>query len=137
MVSPQASARRIEVNVTHDGDQPTVRVDPELFVQVLVNLMLNAIDALPAGGAITVRREYHDPELWIAVQDNGPCIPPEIRADIFRPFFSTKNQGTGLGLSISKQLIERHDGSLRYEETPGGGATFVVALPCSMKEPGS
>ncbi len=137
LVSPQATAGGIEVKVAPDVDLPPVRVDPELFVQVLVNLMLNGIDAQPDGGAITVRIEYRDPELWIAIQDNGTGIPPAARADIFRPFFSTKSHGTGLGLSISKQVIKRHNGSLRYEETPGGGATFVVALPSSSTEPRS
>ena len=137
VVSPQATASGITIDVTATSGVPDVHVDPELLVQVLVNLMLNAIDELAAEGAITVRTEFRSPELWIAIQDNGPGIPPEDRAEIFRPFYTTKSHGTGLGLSISSQLAERHGGSLRYEETPGGGATFVVALPCTSKEPGS
>ena len=134
VVSPQATASGVKIDVPPSSGVPNVQVDPELLVQVLVNLMLNSIDELAAGGTITVRTEYRDPELWIAVQDNGPGIPPEGRADIFRPFYTTKSHGTGLGLSISSQLAERHGGSLRYEETPGGGATFVLALPCVNKE---
>ncbi|MFC1639950.1 sensor histidine kinase [Gemmatimonadota bacterium] len=137
VVSPQAAAGGITIDVTPASGVPDVRVDPELLVQVLVNLMLNAIDELASGGTITVRTEFRSPELWIAVQDNGNGIPPEDRAEVFRPFYTTKSHGTGLGLSISSQLAERHGGSLRYEETPGGGATFVLALPCTSKESGS
>jgi len=134
VVSPQAAAGGIDINVSPASGVPGVRVDPELLVQVLVNLMLNAIDEMASGGTITVRTDLHTPELWIAVQDNGPGIPPEARADIFRPFYTTKSHGTGLGLSISSQLVERHGGSMRLEETPGGGATFIVSLPCPGEE---
>ena len=134
VVSPQAAAGGIDINVSPASGVPNVRVDPELLVQVLVNLMLNAIDEMASGGTITVRTDLHTPELWIAVQDNGPGIPPEARADIFRPFYTTKSHGTGLGLSISSQLVERHGGSMRLEETPGGGATFIVSLPCPGEE---
>jgi signal transduction histidine kinase len=134
IVSPQATAGGINVEVSPSPGVPKVRVDPELLVQVLVNLMLNSIDEVASGGTVTVRTELHSPELRIAVQDNGPGIPPEVRADIFRPFYTTKSHGTGLGLSISSQLVERHGGSMRLEETPGGGATFVVTLPCPGEE---
>ena len=73
--------------------------------------------------------ESHGPELWMRIRDTGPGIPTASRVDVFRPFYTTKNKGTGLGLSISKQIVERHGGSLHLEETPGGGATFVIALP--------
>jgi signal transduction histidine kinase len=135
VVAPQAAAGGIDIDVSSASGVPNVRVDPELVVQVLVNLMLNAVDEMSAGGTVLVRIEFHSPELWIRVQDNGPGIPPEIRSEIFRPFYTTKSHGTGLGLSISSQLVERHGGSLRYEETPGGGATFVVALPNTSEEP--
>jgi len=133
-VSPQATAGRIEVCLKPVPDMPSVRVDPELVVQVLVNLMLNAIDAMLEGGTLTVSIEFRPPELWIGVQDNGPGIPPQARNEIFRPFYTTKNRGTGLGLSISNQFVEQHGGSLRFEETPGGGATFIVVLPCPTEE---
>lgn len=136
VVSPQAAAGGIDIEMSPAPGTPNVRGDPGLLVQVLVNLMLNGIAEVPSGGTVRVWIEHRPPEMWIGVQDNGPGIPPEARIDIFRPFYSTKNHGTGLGLSISKQLVERHGGSLRYEETPGGGATFVVALPCTNKEPG-
>ncbi len=91
--------------------------------------MLNGIQAMAGQGQLTVWITRHAPELWIGVRDTGPGIPPEHRVAVFRPFYTTKNQGTGLGLSISRQIVERHGGSIHVEETPGGGATFIVALP--------
>ena len=83
---------------------------------------------------MTVWVTRHAPEVWIGVRDTGPGVPMEQRAEIFRPFYTTKHQGTGLGLSISQQIVTRHRGTLRLEDTPGGGATFVVALPLAGDE---
>jgi signal transduction histidine kinase len=102
------------------------------MVQVLVNLMLNGIQAMQPGGQLTVWVSRHAPEVWIGVRDTGHGIPLDKRSKIFRPFFTTKHQGTGLGLSISHQIVSRHDGSIRAEDTPGGGATFVIALPLAQ-----
>jgi signal transduction histidine kinase len=111
-----------------------VRVDPELMVQVLVNLMLNGIEAMTDGGTLTVSLARRSPDVWISVGDTGPGVPLEARADIFRPFFTTKHQGTGLGLSISQQIVARHHGALRVEDAPGGGAIFIVVLPLADTE---
>ncbi len=129
VVGPRAGAAGITLHTDVAEDSVVVRVDPELLVQVLVNLMLNAIDAMARGGRLTVWVARHAPEVWIGVRDNGPGISPELRGEIFRPFFTTKHHGSGLGLSISQQIVARHGGTLSLEDTPGGGATFVVALP--------
>jgi signal transduction histidine kinase len=132
------AARLVEAQVSNAGivlrteQAPAavpVRVDPELIVQVLVNLILNGVEAMRAGGELTVWVGRHAPEVWIGVRDMGPGVPHDKRTEIFRPFFTTKHQGTGLGLSISQQIVSRHGGTLRVEDTPGGGATFVIALP--------
>jgi hypothetical protein len=111
-----------------------VRVDPELMVQVLVNLMLNGVEAMADGGTLTVSLARRFPDVWIGVRDTGPGVPQDARGDIFRPFFTTKHQGTGLGLSISQQIVTRHHGALRVEDAPSGGATFVVLLPLADTE---
>jgi len=128
VVEPQANSRRVQLRVEPAQPIP-VNADPELMVQVLVNLLLNGIDASADGGTVTIWTSRHAPEAWIGVRDAGPGIPPQLRGDVFRPFFTTKHQGTGLGLPISAQIVRRHGGSVRLEETPGGGATFVVTLP--------
>lgn len=129
LVGPQASRQRVRLRAEPAPAPVRVHVDSELIVQVLVNLILNAIDAVSADQEVTVWVARHSPEVWLGVRDTGPGIPPAMRHTIFRPFFTTKHQGTGLGLSISQQIVSRHGGTLRLEETPGGGATFVVALP--------
>ena len=129
VVAPRAGAASVALRTEAPPSPLSVRVDPELMVQVLVNLMLNGIDATGHGGQVTVWAARHAPETWIGVRDTGPGVPRELRADIFRPFYTTKHMGTGLGLSISRQIVARHGGSLRVEDTPGGGATFIVALP--------
>jgi hypothetical protein len=129
LVEPQAKARGVQVGGEPAERPVPVNVDPELMVQVLVNLVLNAIDASPDGGALAVRVSRHQSEVLIGVEDQGPGVPPELRASIFRPFFTTKHMGTGLGLPISLQIVRRHGGSLRVEDRPAGGAAFVVTLP--------
>ncbi|GIW53592.1 MAG: hypothetical protein KatS3mg081_2947 [Gemmatimonadales bacterium] len=129
LVAPQARAAQVRLRTEPCPAAVPVRADPELMVQVLVNLMLNGIEAMPDGGELTVWVARRAPEVWIGVRDTGPGIPPERRAEVFRPFFTTKHTGTGLGLPISQQIVVRHRGSLRIEDAPGGGATFIVALP--------
>jgi signal transduction histidine kinase len=129
VVQAPASQAGVHIEVLPSDESCTTRADPELMIQVLVNLMLNGIQAMGTNGKLTIWVECHGPELWIGVRDAGPGIPPSVRGEVFRPFYTTKHQGTGLGLSISKQIVERHDGSLRIEETPGGGTTVVIALP--------
>lgn len=129
IMAPQAAAAGMTLQVESSAMATPVRVDPELIVQVLVNLMLNAIEATTPPGTLTIWTARHAPEVWIGIRDSGPGVPDEIRQDIFRPFYTTKPRGTGLGLSISHQIVDRHGGTLRLEDTPGGGTTFIVALP--------
>jgi signal transduction histidine kinase len=134
VVDAQARNAGIQLGTEPSRTAVPVRVDPEQIVQVLVNLMLNGIEAMQAGGRLTVWVNRHSPEVWIGVRDTGSGIPSDMRHEIFRPFFTTKHQGTGLGLSISQQIVVRHGGSIRVEDTPGGGVTFVVALPLAEEE---
>jgi signal transduction histidine kinase len=100
--------------------------------QVMLNLLNNAMQAMPAGGGrIRVSTELTGESILIRVEDSGCGIPPEHLERIFEPFFTTKppSKGTGLGLSISRAIVERHGGTLRVESTPGRGTTFTVALP--------
>ena len=130
----QAKSAGIDLEIEQAAGPVPVSVDPELIVQVLVNLLLNGVDAVRGGGRLSVWVARHAPEVWIGVRDTGPGVPFEKRAEIFRPFYTTKHQGTGLGLSISQQIVLRHRGTLRVEDTPGGGATFVVALPLAEEK---
>ena len=113
------------------GRIPLARVDPMQLQQVLLNLLLNAVDAMPDGGAVEVRTGFDQRanEVHIDIADGGRGISPAHAHQIFRPFFTTKPGGTGLGLAVSKRLVEQHGGSLSFTPNPGGGTVFRVQLP--------
>jgi signal transduction histidine kinase len=102
---------------------------PADILSALVNLIVNAIDALIKGGTITLRTGSCDGESWVEVADNGPGMPPEVERRVFEPFFSTKgDQGTGLGLAMVYACMQRHGGSVRLKTKPGEGTSFTLAF---------
>ncbi len=104
-------------------------VDADMIQQVLLNLLLNALDATPTEGEIVVTVQRTDDHLKVLVQDNGCGIQPADQDRIFDPFFTTKSHGTGLGLANAYKILESHDGTLTVQSTPGEGSTFTVSLP--------
>jgi signal transduction histidine kinase len=133
LLAPQPRFREIQVDCRYLEPLPLVLGDEARLLQVMLNLLLNAADAMEGRGRIEVRvgRLDADPErVEIAVSDRGPGIPPEEQARIFEPFFTTKGpgQGTGLGLAISRSIVESQGGELTVESEPGRGATFAVRL---------
>jgi signal transduction histidine kinase len=116
--------------VLHLGTPPPILVRTADFVTAIVNLLLNAADALAGAGVVTVRTGSSNGGAWIEIADNGPGIPPEIKSRILEPFFTTKGQvGTGLGLSIIYAFTQRHGGRLDVESEPGRGAKFRMWFP--------
>jgi signal transduction histidine kinase len=116
--------------VLHLGTPPPILVRTADFVTAIVNLLLNAADALAGAGVVTVRTGSSNGGAWIEIADNGPGIPPEIKSRILEPFFTTKGQvGTGLGLSIIYAFTQRHGGRLDVESEPGSGAKFRMWFP--------
>ncbi len=113
------------------GTVPTVNGRPAALTEVMTNLMLNAIDAMPEGGTLTLTtRPGDDRTVVIAVADTGLGMSEPVRRRIFEPFFSTKGEsGSGLGLAMAYSIVKRHGGDIRVESEPGHGATFVIALP--------
>ena len=116
---------------------PKLRIDGPEIQQVVLNLLTNAVDAMPAGGSLAVEIGRAPDAAILRVADSGPGIPAEIRPRIFEPFFSTKapGKGTGLGLAICRQIVEAQGGSIRIADTPGGGATLEIHLPLPSQEP--
>jgi len=108
-----------------------VRADVDLVRQVLVGLLVNAVEAVGQHGAITLDARDDDGVVAIEVADSGPGVPFELRTRIFEPFFTTRAKGTGLGLPIARQIVEAHGGKLEVGERRGGGARFVVRLPAA------
>ncbi len=134
-----AAARRVNLEVAVFGNLPTVSGDRVHLQQVLLNLIINAMDALDGGPEIsrcvTVTAHATDVGMIeIAVSDRGPGIPEDKLARVFDPFFTTKSAGMGMGLSISQTIVQSHGGRLWAENNPDGGATFRFTLPTSGNE---
>jgi signal transduction histidine kinase len=124
--------KRATCTLTVDPCVPIIRGDPHLLSEVMMNLVLNAVDAVDDGGLIVLRcSAAGEHRVSIHVQDNGTGIPEEHLARIFDPFFTTKGpkEGTGLGLSVALGVVETHGGTIRVSSAPGQGSTFVVELP--------
>jgi two-component system, NtrC family, sensor kinase len=133
----QALDLAVEITVRADPDLPPACVDSDQMLQVLLNLLKNAADAMPSGGNITISADYHadSGEFVISVRDQGTGIQPAIMDRIFSPFFSTKavGKGTGLGLAICYGIVKIHRGQIRVYNNPDGpGATFEIVLPASV-----
>ena len=114
------------------AELPAIQADPNKLKQVFINLLMNASQAMPEGGTLSVRTTLvAGEEIEAAVTDTGPGIPADVRERIFEPFFSTKREGegTGLGLYICRNIVAEHEGRLLLESVPGQGATFRVVLP--------
>jgi PAS domain S-box-containing protein len=132
MVATRTSARaRVELKL---GPIATVEADPTRLIQIFVNLVLNAVDALPSGAErnrIEIALGLEGAEAVVDVTDNGPGVPEELRARVFDPFFTTKpvGEGTGLGLFVTRNLVEALGGTITLDDAPGGGARFRIRLP--------
>jgi signal transduction histidine kinase len=126
--------RNIALTVEKTEGLPQVYADKIHIQQAVVNIMMNAAQAMPEGGPIVVRTGMRPPDrVWLSVTDAGAGIPPENMEKIFDPFFTTKDkgQGTGLGLSLTKKLVEANSGTIEVESAPGQGSTFRILLSAS------
>lgn len=136
LVRQRAEGQHVQISTRFEPHLPPIMGDNNQLKQIFINLLNNAIDAMPDGGAIeiqtrTVTPNGAGPQVEIAFQDSGVGIHPEQLPKIFDPFFTTKKagQGTGLGLPISKRIVERHGGSINVSSTPGQGTRFTINLP--------
>jgi signal transduction histidine kinase len=130
----QALSRPIEIILEEEPELPPVEHDPAQMQQVLLNLLLNALQAIDGAGRIRVQVLSHDNQALVSVTDTGRGIAPEHLASIFRPFFTTKGQGTGLGLSLARRVIEDHAGKIEVTSQAGQGTQFLIWLP--FRHPG-
>jgi two-component system NtrC family sensor kinase len=119
----------INMIFTPAQELPLVQGNADQLRQVFLNLVLNAIEAMPNGGTLTVRTEAGPSVVLIEIQDTGVGIPDDIRPHLFEPFFTNKPNGTGLGLSISAHIVTQHGGHIDVESAPGQGTTFRLVLP--------
>lgn len=129
LVEKEAERQGVRMELRLDGDLPPVVMDGNRIRQVVLNLALNALQAMPGGGTLRLGTGGDDSGVVLVVEDSGPGIDPAIAARIFEPFVSTKEQGTGLGLAVVHQWVERHGGWVEAGPAEGGGARFCVHLP--------
>lgn len=119
----------VEIKLQKDPSLPEIEHDSDQIHQVLLNLLINALQAIDHDGKISVTVKARGKVALVEVTDNGRGIPPEQLPHIFRPFFTTKGDGTGLGLSLARRIVEDHQGRVDVISTVGKGATFTVVLP--------
>jgi C4-dicarboxylate-specific signal transduction histidine kinase len=138
LMREQLKLRSIEVVLDLDPSSPTVMGNPIRLEQVFMNLLTNARDALVESSkkSISISSRTESGSVVLAFEDSGPGVPPELEHRIFDPFFTTKEvgAGTGLGLSITYGIVKDHEGSIRLDNRPGEGATFVIELPLARGE---
>jgi two-component system sensor histidine kinase HydH len=126
---PTARGAGIELKLYLPGDLPRLALDRELFKQALLNLMLNAQQAMPDGGTLTVQAEAQPGEVCLSLIDTGGGMTPEVLAQVFRPFFSTKAGGSGLGLATTRKIVQAHGGRIDVQSEVGRGTKFTLHLP--------
>jgi signal transduction histidine kinase len=131
----QAITKRIMIELDVSRDIPPVDHDPNQINQVLLNLLLNAIQSMEHPGTIRVALENDEDAVLITVADEGKGIPRENLPNIFRPFFTTKGHGTGLGLSLARRIVEAHGGQIDVTSEVGKGSRFQIRLPIARQKP--
>ncbi len=119
----------IETSVWFDGQIDKLKVDPVLFKRIIVNLVTNAIQAMPNGGKLSIKSYKKDDKAVIMVEDTGVGIPDEVKPKLFVPLFTTKAKGQGFGLPVVKRMVEILGGTISFESEIGKGTKFVVKLP--------
>jgi signal transduction histidine kinase len=133
----QAITKRIMIELEITNTIPPVEHDPNQINQVLLNLLLNAIQSMDKPGTVRVSLEHEDDSVLITVADEGKGILPENLPNIFRPFFTTKGHGTGLGLSLARRMVESHGGTIDVASEVGKGTQFLVRLPIAREKDSS
>jgi two-component system, NtrC family, sensor histidine kinase HydH len=134
LCADQAHRQGVEIINRIEGFEARILVDPEQIKQVLINILINAVQAQPAGGKIIIQGNVDSGAAIISIEDSGPGIKPGHLASIFDPFFTTRREGTGLGLSISYQLVKNNGGRIWATSEPGQGACFHVSFPARTSE---
>ena len=140
LMSAKLKNSGVRLNLSLPGEAPPVRGDPKQLTQVFLNLLLNAVEAMPDGGDLTIRsslarsQESGREFLRVVIQDTGQGIAEKDRPYLFDPFFTRKPGGTGMGLAIVYSIVQKHNGRIEVESEPGKGASFILSLPILREE---
>jgi two-component system, NtrC family, sensor histidine kinase HydH len=128
-LSSQIESGGYSIQTRYDSRLPKIRADADMLYQAFLNILINAMQAMPEGGNIDIVVKSVDNNLWIAFEDAGCGVPKEVLEKIWDPFFTTKDKGTGLGLVIVKNIIEAHNGLIRLDNMSEGGTRVLIRLP--------
>ena len=134
LLKPQLTANKVEVRLSLDKQPPYAMVDETSVRGALMNLILNAVEAMPEGGVLNIAIDRTDAMLRLEITDTGRGIAEEEVKKIFEPFYTTKAQGLGLGMPYAKKIIDQHGGAMSLNSRPGEGTTISVTLPTAPKE---
>jgi signal transduction histidine kinase len=132
---PSARAANIEIKCYVPAGLPSVALHRDMFKQALLNLLLNAQQAMPNGGSVTLQAAAEPGGVSLSLIDTGQGMPPEVVAKAFRPFFSTRAGGTGLGLATTRKIVEAHGGTIEVQSEVGRGTKFTIRLPVVAGQP--
>jgi signal transduction histidine kinase len=132
LAKPQAEAGRIAVHVEQQCEGVEVRVDRDLLKQAVLNVVVNAMQAMPEGGELRFESFATEEMAGIRISDTGPGIPEELRDKIFRLYFTTRQDGSGIGLAMTFRIVQLHDGTIDFTSEPGKGTTFLIGLPIAL-----
>jgi hypothetical protein len=132
LARPQITAANIRVSVRQEAEGVEVRVDRDLLKQAVLNVVVNAIHAMPDGGELRFEASAGQDTAELRISDTGVGIPPELREKIFRLYFSTKKEGSGIGLAMTFRIVQLHDGTIDFTSEPGKGTTFLIRLPIAV-----
>ena len=137
LMAPALAAKGIAHDLRLANQLPCIRADEHQLQQLLLNLLSNAVDAMPGGGHLRIETAAGEGAVSLTVADSGPGVPPDLRDRVFEPFFTTKGAaGTGLGLAVCRGIVEIHHGTIELDNRSGDGATFVVRFPAHSEEVG-
>jgi len=131
-VQPLLDQKHVDLRRMLDPNLPPVCVDAEQLWEALLNLIRNALDAMPDGGNLTVTVQRHGAEALMSISDNGRGMTEEEARHLFVPFFTTKSDGTGLGLAYTQRVINEHGGRIDCATARGKGSTFSIQLPLAV-----
>jgi signal transduction histidine kinase len=138
MFQERIARSRITVDKSIESSLPPVHADRDQLIQVLINLVMNSLHAMPEGGRLRLSLAREGSHVCLGVSDTGHGMPEEIRSKVFEPFFTTKDfgKGTGLGLTVVKGIIEEHGGTIFVESVVDKGTTFWIRLPLDEAQDG-
>jgi signal transduction histidine kinase len=130
---PQFDKAKVKVEARLSSDVPNVLVDKPLLKQALINLLVNAVEAMPGGGHLYLSLRRRAEMAEIEIRDTGRGIPPEHQQRIFQLFFTTRPGGSGIGLASTFRTVQLHNGSIEFESEVGRGTTFRISLPLARQ----